>query len=140
MARKPRPIPISTLKAVAACHAVGLTYHGGTGALLAAVDDRQGYHYVRVRTAAGVTSAAHVCHTQRDVLTAQLTRTGQILGLSRRAAPHRAPEYSRDYTAIELALVNPSWICDLDEPFVACPATDGIMAAAGLNLTVEVDQ
>ena len=143
MARKPKapkPIPPSTLKAVAACHALGLIYHGGTGALLAAVDDRQGYHFVRVRTSAGVTSAAHVCRSQRSSLASKLTTTAQCLAGAERFAPHRVPEWSREYTRVELALVNPSWLCDVDSEFIESPGTDGIMAAAGLDFTVEVDE
>jgi hypothetical protein len=128
MARRPKapkPIPISTLKAVAACHAVGLTYHGGTGATLAAVDDAQGYHWVKVSTTAGVARAMHWCCNQRT-------------GLAATAAA--MPSTSREFTRAELALVTPSWLCDSRGGWVDVPSTDGIMAAAGLDFTVEVSE
>jgi len=129
--KAPKPIPISTRKAVAACHAVGLTYHGRAGALLAAVDDRQGYHSVRVRTSKGVTQAAHACRSQRSALASKLSSL----------AVNAIPMDSREYTAIELALVNPSWLCDIDGDFVDVVLTDDVMVAAGLDFsTVEDDQ
>ncbi len=121
--RAPKPIPLTTLRAVAACHAVGLSYYGGTGSLLVAVDG-QDYHVVRVRTSGGVTGARHACCPERTALAGVVATT------------YRA---SREATRAELALVAPSWLCDTESDFVDVPPTDGIMAAAGFDLTVEVD-
>jgi len=101
--RKPKNFAISTRKDMAACHALGFTYHGGTGTVLVAVDDRGFYHFVRARTSRGVASAAHACRSERDRLAALFPKTAQI---------------SRQYTLAELALVSPSWLCDQDGDFV----------------------
>ena len=126
MARRPKapkPVPISTLKVVAACHAVGLTYHGGSGAMLAAVDGRsQTYHWVKVSTTAGVARAMHWCCDQRTSLAATVAAM---------------PTTSREFTRAELALVAPSWLCDTSGVWVEVPSTYNIMATAGLDLTVE---
>lgn len=137
MAKQPKPIPARTLKAVAACAAVDLVYHGGTGAILIAVDrDARGYHYVKVSTTAGVTRACHWCCAQRSQLATQLTTTGQKLAAAEHHAPHLAPQFSREYTRAELALVTPSWLCDAgSENWVEVPSTDNIMAIAGIEVT-----
>jgi hypothetical protein len=135
MATKAKAISISTLKSVAACHAVGLTYFGGAGSLLVAVDDRQFYHWVRVRTSKGTTSAAHACQSRRTAQATDLTHTSQRAGQAARFAPHRETEFSREATRLELALVCPSWICDTDDTFVEVPSTDNIMTIAGIEVS-----
>ena len=143
MARRPKapkPIPITTLRAVAACHTVGLTYHGGTGANLVAVDDRGFYHFVRARTSRGVASAAHTCRSERDRLAVLLRTTAQQVTFAQECKPHMVPQFSRKCTLIELTIANPAWLCDVDGEFIDCPGTDDIMVTAGLDLTVEVSE
>lgn len=121
MAARLITLTVSARKAIEACNTVGLTYHGGTGALLVAVDNRRFYHWVRARTSGGIASAAHVCQSQRSALAAQLTHTSQRAAQASRFAPHRQPEFSREAARLELALVCPSWLCDADDPFVEIP-------------------
>ena len=95
---KPKTFRATTQKALAACHAVGLVYHGCTGSMLIAVDpDAQSYHWVRVSTRGGVTYAMHFCCDRRTELAAAAARTVTA---------------SREFTRTELALVAPSWLCD----------------------------
>ena len=126
MARKPKEIPISTLRSLAASATVGFIYHGPAegGTLDWAVDGGL-YHVVKKRTTGGVRRAAHFCRSYRDRLTEQL---------------RAMPPLSREYVRLELILVNPSWLCDQDGEFIDCLDTDGIMAAAGLITTVEMSE
>lgn len=125
MARKPAPISVSTLKSVAAAHAVGLTYlgpaEGGTLDWAVAADGR--FHAVKKRTTGGVARAAHFCRSHRSVLAGQ--KDAIWWG-------------SRERTQIEIVVCDPGWQCDEDGMFADCPSTDGIMAAAHLELAVEV--
>ncbi len=128
MPRKPKPIPPSTLKAVAACAAVGFTYHGGAGSLLIAVDD-EFYHWVRVRTSRGVTSAVHACRARRSDLAAQLTALPQMID----DAPNRAA------IIVELGLVCPAWLCDQDRG-AQRGGSRAPLSVAVLELLIELDR
>ncbi len=124
MARKPRKIPSTTLKAVAAAHALGFTHWGrAQGPIDWAVGDDGLAHVVRRRTTGGHPQAAHICGTFRDALTMQMRARWSL---------------SWEYTNLELTLFNPAWICDADGDFVDCPNPDGILEIAGVTTTVEV--
>lgn len=125
MARKPRKIPITTLRAVAAAHALGFTHWGqAQGTIDWAVADDGLAHAIRRRTTRSNPQAAHICRTFRDQLAEKMKAYGPL---------------AREYTNLELTAVHPAWVCDVDGEFVDCPGTDGIMAISGLDLTVEVD-
>lgn len=124
MARKPRKIPSTTLKAVAAAHALGFTHWGrAQGTIDWAVGDDGLAHVVRRRTTGGSPQAAHICRTYREALTMQMRSKWPL---------------SRAYTNLELTLCNPAWVCGCDGDFVDCPDIDGILEVAGLTTTVEV--
>jgi len=126
MAKKPRKIPCTILKAVAAAHALGFSHWGqAQGTIDWSVDDEGLAHAVRRRTTRGNPQAAHICRTYRDMLTLEMRAMGPM---------------SREYTNLELTLVSPTWLCDVDGEFVDCPSFDGIMATAGLDFTVEVSE
>ena len=84
----------ATIKAMAACRAVGLTYYSGTGSNLIAVDPgTRTYHWVKITTRSGTPRAEHSCCGQRDGLTAAMRRLPQ----------------GREFTRAELA--SASWTC-----------------------------
>jgi hypothetical protein len=110
-----KTLKTSTVKALAACHAVGLTYHAHLeGESVFWATDGRFYHVVRKRTTAGVTRAAHQCRSYRDHLSAQLGE----LAADMKTRLHRIPVLSREYTNIELTMVCPSWLCDVDDDFI----------------------
>ncbi len=108
----------STVKALAACHAVGLTYHAHlVGETTFWAVDGEFYHVVKKKTTAGVTRSAHYCQTYRSLLSAQLGELSRDM----KTRLHRIPVLSREYTQIELVTVCPSWLCDVDGEFVPVP-------------------
>jgi hypothetical protein len=105
----------STVKALAACRTVGLSYHGRLeGETVFWATDGESYHVVRKRTTAGVARAAHYCQTYRTGLSGQLGEIARDM----KTRLHLIPVLSREYTNIELTMVSPAWLCDVDSEFI----------------------
>lgn len=109
---------VSTVKALAACCAVGLTYHGRLeGETVFWASDGELYHVVRKRTTAGVARASHCCQSYRTGLNKQLGEMSHDM----ETRLHLIPVLSREHTNIELTMVSPGWLCDVDSEFVEIP-------------------
>ncbi len=114
--RQPKKFPVSTLKAMAACHAVGLTYHAHlVGETTFWAIDGEFYHVVKKKTTAGVAHSAHYCQSYRSLLAEQLGGLAHNLTKAGAVSPQLVPQFSREYTQIELVTVCPSWLCDQDD-------------------------
>ena len=114
--RKPRPVPVSTTKAMAACSAHGLTYHAHADegeTLFWGVGADGAYHVVKKQTSRGITRSAHYCRTYRTMLAQRLSGIWPT---------------SRDYVHIELILVSPAWLCDNDSELIEVGAPADALA------------
>jgi hypothetical protein len=114
-----KSLRVSTVKALAACHTVGLTYHAHLeGETVFWAVDGEFYHVVKRKTTAGVTRSAHYCRTYRSALAEKLSTTAQKVAKAGLVSPQLVPEFSREAVALELVLVSPSWLCDADSEFI----------------------
>jgi hypothetical protein len=108
---KQKSLRVTTVRSLQAAHAAGFTFWG-TGPFAGfdwAVDDAGFYHAIRRQTPRGGDPRVHhACRAARNRLTAELERLKLI---SRWEGP---AVLSPEYTRLELALVQPSWLCDQD--------------------------
>jgi len=129
MARRPKapkPIPITTLRAITAAHALGLTHWGqASGTTDWAIDDAGLIHAVLRRTTRGNRQVAHACGSYRNTLALKMQTMNPM---------------SREYIYLELTIVSSAWLCDVAGEFIDCPDTDDIMTTAGLYTAVEVSE
>jgi hypothetical protein len=135
--KKAKSLRITTIRALSAAHAVGLT-HWGEGPFSGfdwAVDGDGFYHAVRRQTPrGGEPRAMHACRAARNRMTAELERLKLI---SRWEGP---AVMSQEYTRLELGLVCPSWLCDHDSDWTACSAPSTAIAPLCLDVAPEDQQ
>jgi hypothetical protein len=129
-----KKLKVTTVRSLQAAAAVGFT-HWGAGPFTGfdwAVDDAGCYHAVRRQTPRGGDPRVHhACRAARNRLTAELER---LKIASRWEAP---AVLSPEYTRLELALAQPSWLCGKDGDWTGCSTPDAAIAPLCLDVTPE---